>query len=61
MEEEKKVHDGGGRKNGGVGREKRGNNNKGGIVGSFLKDKEGDNYNNVDSWDDQDFDIDREF
>ena len=34
-----------------------GKNNRGGINGSVLKEKEGDDYNDADSWNEHNFDV----
>ena len=57
MEEKKKGDAGGGKKNGDRGGSKRGKKKRGGIDRSVLKEKEGDNYNNADSWENHDFDV----
>ena len=51
MEEEKKGNAGGGKKNGSNGGAKRGKNTRGGIDSSVLKEKEGDDYDDANSWD----------
>ena len=55
MEEEKKGDDSGGKKNSGGGGAKRRKKKRGGINRSVLKEKEGDDYDDVKSWDKHDF------
>ena len=57
MEEEKEEDECGGKKNGGGGGAKTGNKKRGNIDGSVLKEKEGDNYDDADSWDEHNFDV----
>ena len=57
MEGEKKGDDGGGKKNNGCGREKREKERRGSIDGSVLKKKDGDYYDDADSWDEHYLDM----
>ena len=53
----KKGNDGGGKKNGGGGGSKREKKKRGVTYRSVLKEKDGDNYDDADTWDEQDFDV----